>query len=81
MSKCASSVISPIFAEVATQPQHRGTSHRVIAADEQGQRMCFGAHHDGLADTRRGVLDTEAGEIHVAAVRDFRLDSRPVSTS
>ena len=39
MSKCASSVISPTLVERHAEPEHARPGHRIVAADQQGQRM------------------------------------------
>ena len=37
--------------------EHRRPRHRIVAADEQGQRVRFGARRDRIADQRRRLLD------------------------
>ena len=70
MSKWASSVISPTLSSGIAEPQHAGTGHRIIAADQQGQRMGRGALRHGVADERRRLLDAETVELDVASVDD-----------
>ena len=82
MSKWASSVISPTSSSGTPSAEHAGPRDRIVAADEQRQRMRLGARCDRIAD-RAGVACSmrQAGELDVAAVADWRDSSRPVSTS
>ena len=50
MSKCASSVISPISSSAPPSPSSAGPGDRIVAADQQGQRMRLRARRDRVAD-------------------------------
>ena len=82
MSKCASSVISPTLSSGSAEPEHAGPGHRIVAADEQRQRMRRGARRDRFADDAASLpRSTGRRSRHRRGRATCVASSRPVSTS
>ena len=72
----------PDLVERQAEPEHARPGHRIVAADQQRQRVRFARWPRPPRVIGAGrLLDGQAGDLDVAAVGDCVDSSRPVSTS